>query len=542
MAAAAIVAAVVALTATPAFGHASLERTEPAAGSHLAVAPDAIVLTFTEGVRVAGNGVRVLDTDCRAIDTGLARHGASDRTVSVALPPLAAGSHVVSWRVVSADGHPIQGAFTFTVGDANDDRGGDCNTPQGASRALGIAYLLVRVAQFAGVLVFAGGLGFVALFGALHLGGRGARTVLASAWVVTFTSTLVGLGVQGAYTNGDGLGSILGADAFRAVLDERAGTAALLRLALLVVAAPIAERLLRVEPPPPSGVLAAAGVAAVGLAATPAGTGHAGTGYAPAVGVPLDVVHVLAAALWLGGLVLLAAAVLVPLGSDHARQLVPRFSRLAFVAVVALVATGVGQSIRQLGSVRALWDSTFGRLLVAKVVAVVCMVAIGARSRDTTRHRLDHDGHDTEAARRRLRRSVVAEIVVAAVVVAITAGLVNAPPGRAHAGSDAQPYTATLAGGDADFDVSIAPGGTGHNEVRVTVLGNDGRPREVLDLAATVALAELDIAPIDIAFHAEGTGAYVGHVDLALPGAWTLEIRALLTEIDEAVATATVDI
>src|SRR5262249_47258413 len=109
------VAVVLVSAASPAFAHASLQGTTPTSGSEFPTAqpPKAITLTFNEPVTLPANAIQVLDRDGKAVEIAKLGFGADGRHVTATLPPLPKGTYVVSWRVVSDDSHPVQGAFTF---------------------------------------------------------------------------------------------------------------------------------------------------------------------------------------------------------------------------------------------------------------------------------------------------------------------------------------------------------------------------------------------------------------------------------------------
>lgn len=126
---------------------------------------------------------------------------------------------------------------------------------------------------------------------------------------------------------------------------------------------------------------------AAALAVTPAFSGHAAAGPDAALGVVVGVLHFSAAAVWFGGLVLLGTCML-PSADIGLPQAVPRFSSVAFTAMVVIVVTGVVQSWRQVGSLQALGDTAYGRLLVAEVVAFLLLIAVAGRSRVLVRRSL----------------------------------------------------------------------------------------------------------------------------------------------------------
>jgi copper transport protein len=194
----------------------------------------------------------------------------------------------------------------------------------------------------------------------------------------------------------------------------------------------------------------AVGVVAAALAVTPAFSGHAAAGPDAALGVVVGVLHFSAAAVWFGGLVLLGTCML-PSADIGLLQAVPRFSSVAFTAMVVIVVSGMVQSWRQVGSLQALGETAYGRLLVAKVVAFLLLIAVAGRSRVLVRRKLmagalvgaaapDRDERGAARPDRSddadasslwlLRRLVLAEVIIAIVVLAVTALLGIATPPR----------------------------------------------------------------------------------------------------------------
>ncbi len=171
------------------------------------------------------------------------------------------------------------------------------------------------------------------------------------------------------------------------VLDTRYGKIALIRLALLVVAVPLVRIALRRDRELPRWWAVPAVAVAIALAVTPGAAGHASTGELVGLALVSDTLHVLAMACWIGGLVMLVAVVLVRPLPDGLRPAVNRFSALALGAVVTLMITGGFQAWRQVGSLAALRDTDFGRLLLVKVVVFAAMVVAAAFSREVVNGR-----------------------------------------------------------------------------------------------------------------------------------------------------------
>ncbi|HEX2850536.1 MAG TPA: copper resistance protein CopC, partial [Acidimicrobiales bacterium] len=299
--------------ATSASAHASLVSTDPVSGSQLATGPSTVTLTFSEAVTVPSGAIRVLDARGARVEQGRVTHpGGAPSKVAVAVPRLGAGAYVVTWRVVSDDSHPVQGTFTFAVGAAAPgaaaEAAGAAMQPRG-DRALGVAYGVVRFLVFASLLVLVGSVAFVSVLWPAGSTDRRTARIVWGSFLVLALGTLVSIGLQGAYGPGLGLLDAVKPSTLQAALDTRYGVMAAGRLLLLVGSIPLLA--IVVSPYHVGGVTRGA-LAVMGLAliATVSLAGHAGAGPALAVALPFDLLHVGAASVWVGGLVVLVGVVL----------------------------------------------------------------------------------------------------------------------------------------------------------------------------------------------------------------------------------------
>ncbi|MEV5915452.1 copper resistance protein CopC [Streptomyces chartreusis] len=582
----------------PASAHAALRATDPEDGSVLKSAPRDITLTFTESVGLLEDSFRVLDPDGRRLRTGEPEHarGGGAETATVTLPAkLAEGTYTVAWRVVSADSHPVSGAFTFSVGKpslttATVDTG---PTEDPATKSL---YNIARYLAYLAVALLIGTATFMAVCRppdapVLH-------RLLKAGWWTLLGATLALLVLRAPYESGEGPLGALSADSVTRTLTGRPGEVLLARLALLLVAALYLLRLARLRKP-----FGWAGAAlAVGLAVTWAAGEHASAGIQVPVAMTSSALHLLATAVWLGGL----TALLVTL---YRARLTPaavtRFSRVAFVSVTVLVVTGVYQSWRGLGSWDALTGTTYGRLLTLKLAAVVLLLGAAALSRHWTARLATRDAETAQTAetvveaeaavrekvpepvggpslpegpeaapessaaeasgpgspaaedsgaeqRSALRRSVLAEVAVGAAVLAVTTLLTSTLPGRAVAEAAAGtpavvgasvtnvPFDVGTPGGHGKVQVTIDPGRVGDNSIEALVYGPDGGVSVVPELRISFTLPAKDIGPVD----AELTdkGGYWGNSFLNLPiaGKWEMKVTVRTTEVDQVSETRTV--
>ena len=231
------VAAVLVLGASPAFAHASLEGTDPPSGTEFPAGkpPKRITITLNESVNIPANAIQVLDRDGKAVEIGKPGFGEDGRHVTATLPALPKGTYVASWRVVSDDAHPVQGAFTFGVGEA----AGAVTAGAGvqSSRALGVGFGVVRFLAYLASLVLLGGLAFVLWSWRGAARRRDVHAVLWAATVLMFLTALAGIAFEAAYANGRSFADLFERTAIDDVLGTRFGAAlrdrALLALVIL---------------------------------------------------------------------------------------------------------------------------------------------------------------------------------------------------------------------------------------------------------------------------------------------------------------------
>lgn len=567
--------------AGPASAHAALTSADPGDGTVLQRAPGHVTLTFSESVGLRDDSFRVLDPGGHRVRTGEAGRadGRSD-TARVGLPAeLAEGTYTVAWRVVSADSHPISGAFTFSVGRPSTTTAAVDTGPSEDP----LTATLNKVARYLSYLAAALLIGIAAFVVLCRPPDASAlRRPLVAGWWTLLGATLALLVLRAPYEAGTGPADALDAGALADTLTTRPGVLLLVRLALLAPVALFLVRMGRADRHRERRPLTAAvgAVLALALASTWGAAEHASAGIQVPLAVTSFVLHLLATAVWLGGLV----ALLVTLRAAPDAAAVARFSRIALVSVTVLVATGVYQSWRGLGSWQALTGTTYGRLLLAKVALVTVLLAAAAVSRRWTaalatartpvrqreRERIpepvpaggppppepdpdepeppapDDPSTAADALRRGLRRSVLAEAVVAAVVLVVTTVLTSTLPGRAAdeaaravpAGGVLPASVTTIpfeigGSGRGTVQITLDPGRTGDNAVQAVVFGPDGALAAVPELRLSFTLPDKDVGPIEARLVDRGGYWSANTLTLPLPGTWTMRTTVRVSEIDQ---------
>jgi copper transport protein len=430
--------------------HAALLRTSPSASGIVNGSPRDVELTYSEAVEPRFAIVSVTDAQGNRVTAGPpVRDQADADRLDVPLRHLGRGWYLVYWRVISVDGHPVRGAFTFAVGP-NPGPAPQFAIPSLSETAATPALLVARWIVLLSLLCAIGLLAFrlsIARPLLRRVPGSSLRAVsvaLAASLTVAVLSTLVYVDLSTAEFAQLGdfdLGSLL------PLMRDSAFGRGYLDLALievlLCVAAWVAVWIDRPnrEHRSVAELLTAFGVVGAGAAAllVPGLAGHAGQ-YSPrGVSLLLDATHMAAAGTWIGGLVGLSVVAWKASTRRVASMvvLVPRFSNVALGATLLLITTGTIATIIRLPTLSSLWETGYGQALLVKIGLLLIALALAAVNLLRTKPRLEASDRRPglgEPTTRTLRRLVGAEqlLVVGAV---FAAGVMSslAPPPQALA-------------------------------------------------------------------------------------------------------------
>lgn len=512
----------VVLAVGPAFAHAALVETDPFDGQVLDEAPDAVTWTFNEPVVVSSGALRVFDASGDRVDTGQQSQPRPEQA-RVALPPtLPEGTYIATFRVTSADGHVVRGAGIFAVGQeshVDDDTlaaifGGDRDA------VIGIVSALLRTLGYLGALLLGGALLWAWLVARDDRveQDRARRWTLRGGMVVVVTA-LVTVPVHAMATSGLGLAVLVDQAPLSESLTSSVGISATVRfLAAVVVVALLARRDVRTP------VAAVAGVAVLGSFLL---AGHTRTVEPAWVMVLGDAVHLLAAATWFGGLVLLAQALRTRRADDDdpvaAATLVKRFSGVASWSVLAVTAGGFAMSWALVREPRALTSTEYGSALILKtsLVGLVLLVALY-----NNRRLVPAISRAGGAAWDQLRRTVRFEVGVLVAVIAVTGVLVNLRPAAEAAGITGAFDTLVAVSEDLQVNLVVDPNRAGFNEIHLYVFDRTGRTVTDLDsFLLRLSMPDRDIGPIERTPFVAGAGHWqLDGRDLAIAGEWEIEI------------------
>ena len=464
----------VALVPAIAIAHGALKRSSPASGAHLSVAPRELRLTFTEAPELAFTRIRLLDPDSADVALGPLSIDSILTAVASVRGALAAGTYTVVWQVAGADGHPVRGRFRFTIApgatglmvaaapvpavvQTDGEVAGNVSAPgQSAAPAAhhdaasmpdgdgfgaeSLPYVVLRWLQFMALLTVIGALAFrlvvLRLLDRREPPESAARSLLPTLSERTATFALGAAAVLGGiallrlyaqsyamHGESDALNGGLIASMVSTTVWGWGWILQVIGVALAITGFVVARR--------GSGTgWAIATVGAIALSYSPALSGHAASSpRLTGLVILTDGLHIIGAGGWLGSLLFVIGlglpAALVLAERDRGAvvaSLVNAFSPTAIIFAALAAATGIFAAWLHLESVAALWQTPYGRMLMRKLAVLSIVIGTGAYNYLRVRPALGDI-----AGARRIRRSATVELVMGAVVLALTAALVATP-------------------------------------------------------------------------------------------------------------------
>jgi copper transport protein len=560
-------------TTASASAHAALVSTDPVSGANLPTAPDHVSFTFSEHVTLVRDGIKLVDG--RGVSTTLSGVTVTGATVRASLPKIGDGAYIVVYRVVSADTHPVGGSVAFSVGTMTP--GMDMPAPYvppGPGTGVRVTSGVERWVSYAGAVGVIGVPAFVLICWPAGRTSRRLQHVPTVAALFVALAALVAIPVQGVRSTGNSFGASLHNGPISDVLHSAYGHAASERILCAVLAAGL-WAWWRVQPR--RQLALAWGLAAVGLALGYSKGGHPAVAKWPALTLADDTAHLTAVAIWLGGLAVLAGCVL-PSPPEGCASVLARWSKLAMASVLVLVTTGVIQAWRELQSVHLLFHHSYGQWVLVKVGLLALMLVLGNLGRLRVQRYVSVQRYagDTRPSTgggtavltapsppdlvSRMRRGVLGEVAIGAVVLVATAALVVTNPSPTMAGNNemqgmegmksmpGMPTHPTVATGGTDLpigvhvDVRVANPMAGTPTIELTIT-RAGKVIKVAEVAVKAGLPSAGVEPIPLKVKKLAVGSYqVARAPLSIPGQWVLTITVRTNSIDAGVGTVTVQL
>ena len=545
-----IATGVMLMIGTPAaFAHAELVSSTPQDGAALDQAPAEVVLTFNEPVQLLDGGIRLFPGDEEPVELDARVRGSE---VIAAVPgELGEGSYALSYRVVSADGHPIAGALSFTVGGVEGSSAAPASVPH-TPHATQLTLRVLTAIHYLTLLSFVGLVCFerVILRTSWPPSGRALRV---RRWLGVAAALAPMLLIPVSALNVTALpltAIVTPSHWWPGVLAAPVTTAGLVLLGVAVTLTATSRNVRG-----PLGRVAATTAPLLALVA-PVLVGHTQLVQPRPVIVLADISHLVAGSFWTGGVL----GLLLFLADQRRREradsreptaatsVVERFSGLAVCSVLLLALTGTLMAVMIIDDLDALFSTAYGRTLLVKVGLVALVVAIAGYNRLRLLPRLA----TRPTARQQwqlLTRTLTAEAALLASVLALTGFLTSLSPGHEdHSAAEevpaaaAEPTALNAAAQGLEVDGVLEPAATGDNRMRFS-LRYEGEPVIPDDVIIRTLLSEQDLGPFDIVPELDpDTGEYTAELPLPVAGTWDVQVSARVSTFAEPVVTIPVTI
>jgi copper transport protein len=511
-------AVLLALTAS-AFAHASLVKAEPADGAVVREAPATLNLTFNEPVSPLV--IRLVGPDGEPVALG--EVAARNAIITIAAPKLQRGTHVLSWRVISADGHPVGGSVIFSIGAPSAQARSGTETL--ADRSVIASLLAVRVLIYVGLFVGVGGAFFRAWIADLSA----AVGSLRPAVLLALFAAALSVGLQGIDALDLPFSALTQKIAWETGLETSYGlTAVVAGCALLAGLFSFAAKSLRI-----ARALSLAGLLGAGLALSL--SGHASTAKPQFVSRPALFLHVACIAFWIGSLLPLYKSLRAAKWVGPKLEL---FSRAIPVPVAIVVTSGLWLAFVQLDHLAALWTTSYGRVLLCKLAAVAALLSLAAVNRYLLVPKFEAGN---VAAARPLATTIGVELAIALAILALVAVWRFTPPPRALATS--APMLIHLHGEKAMAEIEIERESGDGGRAKVLVLDGAFQPLAVQEV--TFVLANPSAGIESMRRRAERMGDSMWRVDdvrVPVAGRWELRIEILISDFEKVILEETINL
>lgn len=523
--------------------HAYVVKASPEENELLVTAPQRLTLEFNESLQTAFYNIKITSPDGNQADDGNVQIDPQrPHILETGLRSgLGDGTYTVSWKAVSADGHPISGVYVFHIGEPSGSPAGLKGLASGSGAAGGPLKWIVSFTdwiQYLGLSVMLGVLAFLLLRIAPASLQRepmdvpGSYKLLWISYGAASFAALASLPLNTLYESGVDLNQFSWALMGSALKLTSFGQIWMLQMliALLIAVTLLSgydlDRTIRVRIWSSYGTL----LLVLGWLLTHAMTGHPAAAEQRVLAVTMNFVHLVAAAFWIGALT--AMAVCLPLLTNRLPAKVRgeiywvtlrRFMAWGMGAVAVLVATGIYGSLVILPApvLTSLFTTAYGLVLIGKIALLVVMLVFA--------------GYHTKRARAatgaRLSRSLKAELAAGAIILALAAILTHLSPGQP---ASAGPYQGTETTEDGSvITLQVSPNVTGENQFEVSIKRADGSViKDLEQVTLSLTHLDMDMGIYEITIPKNDSGIYKADDYISMPGNWSIKVHALTGSLD----------
>ena len=516
-------------------------------GQSVSIGTTQITMYYSEAVEIDFSELKIYDSNGNQVDNRDTRYNNAESSLVITTSPLEDGIYTVASKVLSkVDGHLVHAAIIFGVGNVQIDTSLIDSQQQSET-----TFIPESIARFPGLIgqtiVLGGVITSIAIWSTRQSRFKDQIALIENSFKAKF-SKVIGFGVIAVFASNF---IMLGVQTWRLetspfdIIQTTFGSMWLTRMIITIILIVIwfwLERKSKISIKTQLPML----VFALALIATTTMMGHgASTEMMPPI--ILDYVHNLLSSIWIGGVIFLGFVVLPSItkldGNVRDKitiSLIPRFSGMIIIALGILIITGPTLLWFLDSNVSSLTDSTYGKLIIVKIVIASIMIAFGGYYQIKFVNQAKNDLKSTSVFKK-LQKPLRFEACLGIVLLAVVALLVNSslPAGEIQSVSAEQGingFESSLFSENARFDVSVVPVGIGVNQISVIVSGLDDQPlSDISTVKIKVSNPSRNIAPIEaLVTENQVSGQqvitkYSAESTFSFAGTWQIELEAQRT-------------
>jgi copper transport protein len=508
--------------------HAYIVQSTPSDNEILKSSPKKVTIQFDESIQAKFNSIKVTDSSGRRVDT---KDGSVEPTrpsiLKVGLKNnLASGTYRIQWRVISDDGHPVQGVIPFQIGSGTANNTESIQTKGYIPKA---DLVVIRWVQFLANACVVGIFFFSIIVLSKEL--QGNRLVEKSISKLVWTgiifltvSIILNLPLQATLVLGSKWSEVLSFAALGQVLGFTVfGKLWLMQIALLFTLV-LTTHFLSMADSTKRLISWICLFLGMGLLLTKSFSSHAASAVNKTLAISIDFIHLLAASIWIGSL--FGLAVLLPLSkTDDLKgaylDTIRRFSKWGILLVLLLVATGIFNGFQYVPTVSSLFRTGYGKLLISKVLLFICMLIFAAVNFQKGR----------KGKAKNLTTSLWGELTIGGIILLLTVLLTNLPTANASPGPF---YKINTVDNGNQVSLRVTPNVLGENSYIIHLKTKNGKPMNNIEqITLTFQHSEMDMGKDTIRLTKAGNGLFKGkNLNLNMSGKWNIHIHVLTEDLD----------
>lgn len=511
--------------------HAYIVKSSPLDNEMLKQSPRKVSIQFDETIQPVNNSIQVYDAEGKRVDQKDGRINAKNSTILECglTPNLPNGTYRIQWKVISNDGHPVQGVMPFQIGSGNKNKDGSTVRQVTKGYTPHLDLIIIRWIQYFSNACYVGVLFFYLFVLPIELVDNvfvknTLSKLIKFAFLFLLLSIFFSLPLMATVELSTSWGNVLNIQTLKDMITNTTfGKAWIIQVDGLFFLS-ILTYLISVKQFNKPFFVWTSFILAIGLLLTKALTSHAASLTNPLLNVGMDFFHLLSASIWLGSLIVLAALIPLSRKLDTKKiyiEMIRRFSKWGIIIIFVLTITGVFGSFLYIPNLQSLVYTDYGRILSGKIILLVIMIIFASRN-------FIKGKRNSEKG---LSTSLWGELGTGMIVLILSVILTNLPTAMASPGP--VNVTKTVENGNR-VTLHITPNIIGENTYEVSLKNRNGQSMKGIDqVTLTFTSLEMNMGEDTITLSKVKDGIYKAKgLDFNMASRWKVHVHILAKDLE----------